>query len=433
MGGKARELDMIDTKPISGPRTVVVRVDLLTREYPPFIYGGAGVHVNELAKVLRPIVDLRVLAFDDPRDEGQIGSEAGVTGYSNLPELDATNAAIKTLGVNLEMTEGMEGADILHAHTWYTTFAGYLGKLLYDVPLVISAHSLEPLRPWKAEQLGGGYRVSSFAEKIGYENADAIVAVSNGMKDDILKAYPKVDAERVKVIHNGIDLHKWHRPSTPEGEASAERVRFDLGIDPDRRTVVFVGRITRQKGLPGFLRAVELLPDDVQVVLCAGAPDTPEIAAEVEQLIDVLQRKRTGVVLITEMLPHEQLVAVLAGADVFATPSIYEPLGIVNLEAMAIGLPVVGTETGGIPDVIVDGETGYLVPIEQAQDGTGTPLNPAQFEADFATALMRVLNDPGRAKQMGNAGLERARELFSWEAIGKQTVELYESLVKGRD
>lgn len=399
-----------------------MRVDLLTREYPPFIYGGAGVHVDELAKVLRSKVDLRVLAFDGPRDE------VGVIGYENLPQLEAANGAIKTLGVDLEMTQGMEGTDLIHSHTWYTTFAGYLGKLLYDVPLVISAHSLEPLRPWKAEQLGGGYRVSSFAERVGYENADAIVAVSNGMRDDILKAYPKVAPERVKVIHNGIDLQKWHRPDTPEAELAAAEFRAELGIDPDRPTVVFVGRITRQKGLPYFLRAVEKLPPEVQVVLCAGAPDTPEIAAEVEELIAGLQQKRTGIVLITEMLAHDKLVAVLAGADVFATPSIYEPLGIVNLEAMAIGLPVVGTETGGIPDVIVNGVTGYLVPIEQAQDGTGTPLHPEKFETDFADALVRVLDDPEKAKKMGQAGLERARDLFSWEAIGEQTVQLYKSL-----
>ena len=402
-----------------------MRVDLLTREYPPFVYGGAGVHVDELAKVLRPKVDLRVLAFDGPRDD----TEPGVIGYPEVSELEGANAAIKTLGVDLEMTEGMAGTDLIHSHTWYTTFAGYLGKLLYGVPLVISAHSLEPLRPWKAEQLGGGYRVSSFAERVGYENADAIVAVSRGMKSDILKAYPAVDPDRVTVIHNGIDLAKWHRPDTPEAIAAAEATRAELGIDPDRPTVVFVGRVTRQKGLPYFLRAVEKLPPEVQVVLCAGAPDTPEIAAEVDELIAGLQEKRTGVVPITQMLPHDKLIAVLAGADVFATPSIYEPLGIVNLEAMAVGLPVVGTATGGIPDVIVDGVTGYLVPIEQADDGTGTPLDPEKFEADFAAALMRVLGDPQKAREMGRAGLDRVRDHFSWEAIGDQTLELYKSLV----
>ena len=373
---------------------------------------------------------MHIEAFDGPRTAGEVGGEPGVTGYPAVAELQDANPAIQTLGVDLEMTKGMEGTDLIHAHTWYTTFAGYLGKLLYGVPLVISAHSLEPLRPWKAEQLGGGYLVSSFAERVGYENADAIIAVSNGMRDDILKAYPAVDPDRVKVIFNGIDLKKWHRPDTEAAEAAAARFRAEVGMDPDRPTVMFVGRITRQKGLPGFLRAVALLPPEVQVVLAAGAPDTPEIAREVDDLVAALQTERSGVISITEMLPHDKLVALLAGADVFATPSIYEPLGIVNLEAMALALPVVGTATGGIPDVIVNGVTGYLVPIEQEDDGTGTPLNPKKFEADFAAALMKVLDNPVKAKEMGQAGLERARDLFSWEAIGDQTVELYESLVK---
>lgn len=406
-----------------------MRIDLLTREYPPFIYGGAGVHVDELAKVLRKLVNVHVHAFDGPRPEGTVGADKGVTGYSELPELEGTNSAIKTLGIDLEMTEGIEGADLVHSHTWYTNFAGYLAKLLYDIPLVVSAHSLEPLRPWKAEQLGGGYRVSSFAERVTYENADAIIAVSNGMRDDILRSYPAVDPDRVHVIFNGIDLDRWHRPDTQEGLDKAAVVRASFGIDPDRPTVVFVGRITRQKGLTYFLRAVEDLPPEVQVVLCAGAPDTPEIAKETEELVAGLQAQRTGVIHIAEMLDHESLIAVLSGADVFATPSIYEPLGIVNLEAMALGLPVVGTATGGIPDVIVDGVTGYLVPIEQEQDGTGRPLDPGKFQKDFAAALTKCLADPERAQKMGQAGLERARDHFSWQAIGEQTVELYRQLL----
>lgn len=406
-----------------------MRVDLLTREYPPFIYGGAGVHVQELAQVLRSLVDLRIHAFDGPRKEGEVGGDPGVTGYLDLEGLEDANAAVKTLGIDLAMTPGIEGTDLVHSHTWYTNFAGYLSKLLYDVPLVVSAHSLEPLRPWKKEQLGGGYAVSSFAEKITYENADAIVAVSNGMREDILKAYPNVDPDRVAMIHNGIDLERWHRPKDVEGEARAAATRKKYGIDPDRPTVAFVGRITRQKGLPYFLRAAEKLPKDAQVVLLAGAPDTKEIAREVEGLVANLQEQRTGVINIPEMLAHEEVVAILAGADVFATPSIYEPLGIVNLEAMAMELPVVGTATGGIPDVIVDGETGYLVPIEQMQDGTGTPLNPDKFQNDFAERLTWVLEDPARAKKMGKAGLERARTDFSWQTIGEETVELYESLV----
>lgn len=407
-----------------------MRVDLMTREYPPFVYGGAGVHVEELARVLRGLVDLRVQAFDGPRKEGEAGADPGVIGYASLPELSQSNAAIQTLGVNLEMVGGVRGADLVHAHTWYACLGGYLAKLLYDIPLVVTAHSLEPLRPWKVEQLGGGYRVSSFAERTAYENADAIIAVSRGMREDILAAYPTVESSRVHVIHNGIDLERWHRPVGAEAEGRAAAIRAKHGIDPSRPTVVFVGRITRQKGLPGFLRACRLLPPNAQIVLLAGAPDTKEIAAEVEQLVEELQSRRSGVVNIPVMLPHEEVVAILAGAHVFATPSIYEPLGIVNLEAMAMELPVVGTATGGIPDVIVDGETGYLVPIDQMQDGTGTPLAPEKFEADFAAKISALLEDPELARKMGQAGLERARADFSWEAIGEQTVNLYKTLVK---
>ncbi|WP_026461107.1 glycogen synthase [Schaalia suimastitidis] len=407
-----------------------MRIDLLTREYPPHVYGGAGVHVLELAKVLRTRVDdLRVHCFDGPRLEGTVGADPGVCGYNELGGLEEANAALRTMGVDLAMAQGTEGADLVHSHTWYANHAGLLSSLLHDIPHVISAHSLEPLRPWKAEQLGGGYRLSSWVEKGAYEAAAAIVAVSNGMKADILRSYPAVDDTKVHVIHNGIDLSVWHRPQGDEGEALKERVLKDNGIDPTRPTVVFVGRITRQKGLPYFLRAARQLPADVQIVLCAGAPDTPEIAAEVESLVGQLKEVRNGVVLITRMLPQPELACVLDAAHVFITPSVYEPLGIVNLEAMALGLPVVGTATGGIPDVIVDGETGYLIPIEQKQDGTGTPLNPQQFEADMANRLIAVLEDPQLAQQMGRAGLTRARDHFSWDAIGDKTAHLYRSLL----
>ncbi|WP_165214981.1 glycogen synthase [Schaalia sp. ZJ1691] len=408
-----------------------MRVDLLTREYPPHVYGGAGVHVTELAKVLRPrIDDLRVHAFDGPREPGSEGGEPGVYGYRDLAELADANGALKTLGVDLQITAATSGADLVHSHTWYANFAGHLSALLGDIPHVISAHSLEPLRPWKAEQLGGGYRISSFVEKTAYEAAAGIIAVSNGMRDDILRAYPAVDPDRVHVIHNGIDLDKWHAPQGDEGEALQSRVLAEQGIDPTRPTVVFVGRITRQKGLPYFLRAARMLPDDVQIVLCAGAPDTPEIAAEVDGLVTQLQSERTGVVLISQMLPQPQLAAILHAADVFITPSVYEPLGIVNLEAMALGLPVVGTATGGIPDVIVDGETGYLVPIDQATDGTGTPLDPRAFEEAMAQRLMLVLDHPDRAREMGQAGLARARDHFSWDAIGEKMAALYAQLIR---
>ena len=402
-----------------------MRVDLLTKEYPPFIYGGAGVHVNELAKVLRPLADVRVHAFGGPREPGTEGAEDGVTGYPEIAELDGANAALRTFGVDLEMAQGTEGTDLVHSHTWYANLAGHLAGLLHGVPHVISAHSLEPLRPWKAEQLGGGYALSSWAEKTAYEAASGIIAVSNGMREDILRCYPAVDPERVKVVHNGIDLEAWKHPQGQEADAQAAATLKRLGIDPDRPTIVFVGRITRQKGLPHLLRACEQLPADVQVILCAGAPDTPEIKAEVEGLVARLREKRTGVVWIEEMLPRPELIAVLAASDVFVCPSVYEPLGIVNLEAMAVGLPVVGSATGGIPDVIVDGETGLLVPIEQVQDGTGTPIDPARFEADLAERLTTLVTDTEAAKAMGQAARRRVEEHFAWQAIAQRTMDVY--------
>ena len=402
-----------------------MRVDLLTKEYPPFIYGGAGVHVNELAKVLRPLADVRVHAFGGPREPGTEGADDGVTGYPEIAELDGANAALRTFGVDLEMAQGTEGTDLVHSHTWYTNLAGHLSGLLHGVPHVISAHSLEPLRPWKAEQLGGGYALSSWAEKTAYEAASGIIAVSNGMREDILRCYPAIDSERVKVVHNGIDLEAWKHPQGQEADAQAATTLKRLGIDPDRPTIVFVGRITRQKGLPHLLRACEQLPADVQVILCAGAPDTPEIKAEVEGLVAHLRDKRTGVVWIEEMLPRPELIAVLAASDVFVCPSVYEPLGIVNLEAMAVGLPVVGSATGGIPDVIVDGETGLLVPIEQVQDGTGTPIDPARFEADLAERLTTLVTDTEAAKAMGQAARHRVEEHFAWQAIAQRTMDVY--------
>ena len=402
-----------------------MRVDLLTKEYPPFIYGGAGVHVNELAKVLRPLADVRVHAFGGPREPGTEGADDGVTGYPEIAELDGANAALRTFGVDLEMAQGTEGTDLVHSHTWYANLAGHLAGLLHGVPHVISAHSLEPLRPWKAEQLGGGYALSSWAEKTAYEAASGIIAVSNGMREDILRCYPAIDPERVKVVHNGIDLEAWKHPQGQEADAQAAATLKRLGIDPDRPTIVFVGRITRQKGLPHLLRACEQLPADVQVILCAGAPDTPEIKAEVEGLVAHLRDKRTGVVWIEEMLPRPELIAVLAASDVFVCPSVYEPLGIVNLEAMAVGLPVVGSATGGIPDVIVDGETGLLVPIEQVQDGTGTPIDPARFEADLAERLTTLVTDTEAAKAMGQAARRRVEEHFAWQAIAQRTMDVY--------
>jgi starch synthase len=300
--------------------------------------------------------------------------------------------------------------------------AGHLAGLMHGIPHVVSAHSLEPMRPWKAEQLGGGYALSSWVERTAYEGAAGIVAVSAAMRDDVLRSYPSVDPARVHVVHNGIDTTDWSPVHAPD------RVR-ELGLDPDRPSVIFVGRITRQKGLPLFLRAAAQLPPDVQLVLCAGAPDTPEIEAEVRGLVDELAATRTGVVWIAEMLPRPDVVALLTAATVFACPSIYEPLGIVNLEAMACETAVVATATGGIPEVVVDGSTGWLVPIEQATDGTGTPLDPEQYVADLAKALNDAVSDPARAAERGRAGRQRAIESFSWPAIAARTLDIYRSLI----
>lgn len=407
-----------------------MRVDLMSREYPPKVYGGAGVHVTELAKVLRERIEVQVHCFEGPREPGTEGGEAGVHGYDYLEGLKDANAAIRTLGVDLSFVSGAEGADVVHSHTWYTNMAGLWASLMYDIPLVITAHSLEPLRPWKAEQLGGGYRISSWAEKTAYEAADAIVAVSRAMKDDILCCYPAVDPDRVHVIHNGIDLSTWDFSNITLDFQHEVWARY--GLTEGAPTVAFVGRITRQKGVPYLLRALRHIPKDTQVILCAGAPDTPEIMAEVEGLVRELQAERDGIVWISEMLDRAHMIALLTGSTMFVTPSIYEPLGIVNLEAMACGLPVVATNTGGIPDVVVEGETGFLVPIEQVNDGTGKPLHPEQFEQDMAARITEMLSDPQRAKAMGQAGRQRALEEFTWEAIGDKTVALYEEIIAGR-
>ncbi len=399
-----------------------MRVDILSKEYPPQIYGGAGVHVAELVRALRARgdIDARVRCFGGPRDE------AGTTGYADLPQLSSANAAIQTLGVDLSMAGDCVGADLVHSHTWYANLGGHLASLLAGVPHVVSAHSLEPMRPWKAEQLGGGYAVSSWAERTAYEAAAAIIAVSAGMRLDVLSSYPCVDPATVHVVHNGIDSQLWQRDSSAE---ALEVVRKH-GVDPDRPSVVFVGRITRQKGLPYLLRAAAQLPPEVQLVLCAGAPDTPQILSEVEVLIAELRVGRDGVVWIAEMLPRAEVIALLSAATVFACPSVYEPLGIVNLEAMACELAVVATATGGIPEVVVDGETGWLVPIDQVAGGTGTPVDPERFVSDLAAALADAVSDRARARAYGRAGRERAVESFSWSSIGDQTMAVYESALR---
>jgi starch synthase len=392
-----------------------MRVDLISREYPPEVYGGAGVHVAELVRALRTDLDVVVRCFGMPRDE------VDVHAYLVPPGLTEANPALQTLGVDLQIAQDVAGADIVHSHTWYANAAGHLASLLHGIPHVVTAHSLEPLRPWKAEQLGGGYRVSSWIEATAFAGAAAIIAVSDGMRRDILRSYPWLDPQRVHVVHNGIDLERWHAVEDPD-------IVRGFGIDPDRPSVVFVGRITRQKGLPYLLRAAALLPPEVQLVLCAGAPDTPEILAEVEAGVRALQAERSGVIWLDRMLSQHELSAVLTQATTFVCPSVYEPLGIVNLEAMACGAAVVGTATGGIPEVVSDGVTGRLVPIEQAEDGTGTPLDPDRFVADLAAVLTEVVGDPEAARRMGEAGRARAESDFSWTSIATRTRQIYDAL-----
>ncbi|MEV1112178.1 glycogen synthase [Micromonospora sp. NPDC049751] len=392
-----------------------LRVDLLTREYPPEVYGGAGVHVEYLARELRRLANVRVHCFGLPR------TEPGVTAYADPPGLTGANAALRTMGVDLEMAAGAAGTDVVHSHTWYANLAGHTAKLLHGVPHVVTAHSLEPLRPWKAEQLGGGYALSSWIERTAYESADAIIAVSGGMRGDVLTAYPQIDPAKVQVVYNGIDTVQY----APD---SGTDVLDRLGIDPALPSVVYVGRITRQKGLPYLLRAARELPADTQLVLLAGAPDTAEIAAEVEELVAELRANRSGVVWVAEMLPKPEVIQVLTHATVFVCPSVYEPMGIVNLEAMACETAVVATATGGIPEVVADGDTGLLVPIEQATDGSGTPLKPETFVADLAAAINALLADPARTERFGLAGRRRAVEHFSWDAVARQTLDVYRSV-----
>ncbi len=379
-----------------------LRIGVLTREWPPEIYGGAGVHVDQLVPQLRAVgLDVDVHCFGPLRPDA--------TAHSPDPRLAGANAALQTLSVDLSIAASTAGCDVVHSHTWYADMAGHLAALLHGVPHVLTTHSLEPHRPWKAEQLGGGYRVSSWVEKACVEAAAAVIAVSEGMRRDVLDVYPALDPARVHVVHNGIDPQVY-------APVTATDVLERHGVDPSQPYAVFVGRITRQKGLAHLLRAAADLPG--QLVLCAGAPDTPEIAAEAEALVADLQSRRTGVVWVRDMLPKGDVVQLLSHATVFVCPSVYEPLGIVNLEAMACGTAVVASAVGGIPEVVVDGRTGLLVAYDEA--------DPRGFEAGLAARTAELLADPARAARMGAAGRERAVQHFGWDAIAQRTREVYE-------
>ena len=379
-----------------GPR---LSVAMLTREYPPEVYGGAGVHVEYLAREVGRLVDLTVHCQGADRPDA--------VAHRPWEQLAGANSALQTISTDLSMTAAAGDADLVHSHTWYANLAGFLAGQLYGIPHVMTAHSLEPLRPWKAEQLGGGYALSSWCERTAIESAAAVIAVSDGMRSDILGAYPAVAPQRVHVIRNGIDTVQY---APDPGTGVLER----FGIDPGRPSVVFVGRVTRQKGLPVLLRAAEQLDPAAQLVLCAGQADTPELAAEVAGLTEHLQATRPGVIWIEGMLAKPEVIQILSHATVFACPSLYEPLGIVNLEAMACGTAVVGSRVGGIPEVVADGVTGLLAP-------AGDP-------AALAAALNTLVTDPARAAAMGEAGRDRAVAEFSWAQIAGQTAQLYAAL-----
>ncbi len=390
-----------------------LKLSLLTREYPPSIYGGAGVHAAQLVPQLRKFIDVEVHCMGEPRD----GATAHAEDYPA-----GANAALRVLGADLSMAAAVApDVDVIHSHTWYANMGGHLAGLLLDKPHVVTSHSLEPHRPWKKEQLGGGYAVSSWAEKTAFEAADAVIAVSEGMRRDVLDSYPNLDPARVHVVKNGIDPEEFQ----PDHDTD---VVDSLGMDRDRPSVVFVGRITRQKGLVHLVRAAQQFDPDTQVILLAGAPDTPEIAAEFKDAFAELERSRNApVVWVQEMLPRAAVRQVMTHATVFACPSIYEPLGIVNLEAMACETAVVASAVGGIPEVVVDGETGLLVPYDPARAGDADFVS--SFEAEFAEKVNRVTRDSDLARRFGLAGRQRCIDEFSWEEIAKQTIDVYRAAI----
>ena len=401
-----------------------MRVALFTREYPPNVYGGAGVHVDYLSREMATEIEVEVHCW------GQQNFDAGnlhVRGAEPWDEItnrtkEKFKSALEALSLNLTQVKALTGVDIVHTHTWYASMAGYLAKKLYRVPLVLTTHSLEPLREWKAEQLGSGYAMSSWMERTAILDADAVIAVSKATKADILRVYPQIQAERIHVIYNGIDLseYKW----TSETTALAE-----YEIDLAAPYVLFIGRITRQKGVTHLVDAIRYLPQKTQMVLCAGAPDTPEIASELRQKIEDARRSHPRIIWIEKMLTKQETIQLYSHARVFCCPSIYEPFGIINIEAMACRVPVVASATGGIKEVVVDGETGYLVPFEQ-DPITSFPVDPEKFARDLAASITRLFEDPERCQRFGDAGRRRVEQNFSWTAIARQTIGVYQQLIR---
>ncbi len=403
-----------------------MRVGLMTREYPPAVYGGAGVHVEYLSRELAKRIEVEVHCWGDQvADEGNLQ----VRGEEPPPEITGGTAekfktAVDALALNLQMMKELSKIDVVHTHTWYVSMAGFLAKKLYGVPFCLTTHSLEPLRAWKAEQLGSGYAMSSWMERTAILDADAVIAVSKGTKADILKAYPEVDERKIHVIYNGIDLAEYRK-----AEGTGALVKY--GVDLSKPYVLFVGRITRQKGVTHLVEAIQYLPKGMQVVLCAGAPDTPEIAAEMRAKVEVARAAGGNVVWIEKMVTKPEAIELYSHCQVFCCPSVYEPFGIINLEAMACRAPVVASATGGILEVVVEGETGHLVHFEP-DAVTGFPVDGEQFARDLAARLTELMADPEQCKRFGDAGRARVEAMFSWSAIADQTVRLYEQLVAER-
>ncbi|WP_331742626.1 glycogen synthase (plasmid) [Streptomyces sp. NBC_00868] len=398
-----------------------MRVDLLTREYPPFVYGGAGVHVGQLTQHLRTLLDVRVHCYSEPSASQDAPAQAGVLAHPVVRGFDAANSAVQAMAVSLSMSEAVHGTSVVHSHTWYANFAGHIAKVLHGVPHVATAHSLEPLRPWKAEQLSGGYRLSSFMEETALVGADRVIAVSRAMADDVARTYPRVDPDRISVIYNGIDTDEF---APDHGTEHLD----EFGIALDRPLIACVARITRQKGLGHLLRAAEHFARDTQLVIVAQASDTPEQRRRFGLAVDRLRERGVRVTWIGGAFPRAALRQLLSHAQVFVCPSIYEPMGIVNLEAMACGTAVVGTATGGIPEVVVEGGTGLLVPIETDLGGAGEPTAPEVFAKEIATRVNHLIDDPAAARRMGLAGRDRAVTRFSWPSVAEQVRRVYEAV-----
>jgi starch synthase len=403
-----------------------LKAALFTREYPPHVYGGAGVHVEYLSGELAGLIEVEVHCWGEQQSDTATLHVRGAEPWAEITSgtTGKFKGALEALSLNLTQIKALSGVDVVHTHTWYVAMAGFWAKKLYGIPFVLTVHSLEPLRAWKAEQLGSGYAMSSWMEKTAILDADAVIAVSQGTREDILRAYPEIDPAKIHVIYNGIALNQYRKTSQTQALT-------DYGVDPTRPYVLFVGRITRQKGVTHLVDAIEYMPPETQVVLCAGAPDTPGIAEEMRHKFNQAREKNPRIVWIEKMVTKEEAIQLYSHARVFCCPSVYEPFGIINLEAMACETAVVASATGGIKEVVIDGVTGYLVPFEP-DALTGFPTDPVQFAKDLGARVTELLGDPAKCEHFGKAGRKRVEDVFSWTSVAAQTVQLYETLIANK-